>query len=35
MLKEKEVFYITYVERDLDGDLSETSVKLFGSYKVA
>ena len=35
MLKAKEVFYITYVERDLDGDLNETSVQLFGSYKDA
>lgn len=35
MLKAKEVFYIAYVERDLDGDLNETSVQLFGSYKDA
>lgn len=35
MLKAKEVFYIVYVERDLNEDLNETSVQLFGSYKDA
>ena len=35
MLKAKEVFYITYVERDIHDGLSETNVQLFGSYKDA
>ena len=35
MMKCKEVFYVTYVERDIDGGLDETSVQLFGSYKDA
>lgn len=35
MLKAKEVFYVIYVERDIDGGLDETSVHLFGSYKDA
>lgn len=34
-MKCKEVFYVTYVERDIDGGLDETSVQLFGSYKDA
>lgn len=34
-MKSKEVFSVTYVERDLDGDVDETSVLLFGSYKDA
>lgn len=34
-MKSKEVFYITYVERDINEGVDETSVQLFGSYKDA
>lgn len=34
-MRSKEVFYVTYVERDIEGDVDETSVQLFGSYKDA
>lgn len=34
-MKCKEVFYVAYVERDINEGLSETSVRLFGSYKDA
>lgn len=34
-MKAKEVFYVTYVERDIEGNVDETSVQLFGSYKDA
>lgn len=34
-MKAKEVFYVTYVERDIDGNFDETFVRLFGSYKDA
>lgn len=34
-MKCKEVFCVTYVDRDIDRDVDETSVQLFGSYKDA
>lgn len=34
-MKCKEVFCVTYAERDIDEGVDETSVLLFGSYKDA
>lgn len=34
-MKSKEVFSVTYVERDIYENVDETSVYLFGSYKDA